>query len=70
MDKDYFEDRTTFEDRYCKRCNSVYQHRILSRWGVPAEKGRKNKIPASEWIFEREINAYCCKCYPFVDSGR
>ncbi len=64
MAGDYFEDRTTFEERFCEQCNTVTHHRVLSRWGTPPAKGRKNKIPKQEWEFEQEINSICCSCFP------
>jgi hypothetical protein len=65
MSKDYFEDRTTFEERFCNTCQSYESHRVLSRWGVPPRNGRKKKIPNENFLFEREINSTCCRCYPF-----
>jgi hypothetical protein len=66
MGKDYFKDGTTFENRYCEKCSSVYQHRVLSRWAVPPVEGQKLKIPPSSWKYEREIVARCTNCFPFV----
>ena len=39
-------------------------HRVLSRWGVPPQVGRRKHIPSFQWIYEREIVAFCCCCYP------
>ncbi len=66
MGKDFFEDRTTFEQKYCKVCCSEETHRVLSRWGVPPRKGRRQKIPPEEWKYEREIVAHCGKCFPYA----
>jgi hypothetical protein len=63
MAKDDFEDITTYEKRYCKKCGGIQQHRIVSRWGVKPSKGRKQKIDPSAWEFEREIAAYCGLCF-------
>ena len=56
MGHDNFEDRTSFEEKYCDQCNSQQLHRVLSRWGVHNE----------EWKYEREIVAHCCNCFPYA----
>jgi hypothetical protein len=40
-------------------------HRILTRWGSPT-KARSAAACAEirMVIYEREINAYCCRCFP------
>jgi hypothetical protein len=66
MANDYFEDRTSFEERFCKKCNSTQLHRILSRWGIRPFEGRKSKEKPSSWKYEREIAAHCSQCFPFL----
>jgi hypothetical protein len=43
-------------------------HRILTRWGNPT-KARSAATCAEirMVIYEREINAYCCRCFPQKD---
>jgi hypothetical protein len=67
---DYFEDRTSFEKRYCARSSSIQFHRILSRWGIKPSEGRKLKTRPSSWKYEREIAAHCGQCFSFLVEAK
>jgi hypothetical protein len=66
MGQDNFEDRTTFEKRFCKVCCSETEHRVLSRWGAPPDIEKMQKIPPEQWKYEREVAAHCKTCFPYA----